>query len=229
MKDNSLLVEFEFVVDLDLAMLKFIRENYGDSDMVNKRLINLKSSYVARRIMLNRKHINPLELLLPGQDSTQLYFDLINDKKNLYNLLMYAVAYDTFGLMVTYLKHASSVELEILCRNEVEEAFIKYLNPEMPTIVRSSRFDINLSKYTALYLKYFAYATNYVGLDGKNLYIAAAKFNMEEDSDNTNIELTHIYSQTNVIHLMDLDRRAKFRFTEEHTEDDAKGNEENGS
>jgi hypothetical protein len=47
MKDNTLLVEFEFVVDLDLAMLKFIRDNYGDSDMVDKRLINLNSSYTA--------------------------------------------------------------------------------------------------------------------------------------------------------------------------------------
>ena len=229
MKDNTLLVEFEFVVDLDLAMLKFIRDNYGDSDMVDKRLINLNSSYTARRIMLNRQHINPLELLLPGQDSTQLYFDLINDKKNLYDLLMYAVAYDTFGLMVTYMKHASSVDLEILCRNNVEESFIKYLNPNMPTIVRPSRFDVDLSKYTALYLKYFAYATNYVNLDGKNLYIAAARFNMEEGQDNTNIELSHLYSQTNVVHLIDLDRRVKFRFKEAHTEEDTKGNEDDAS
>ena len=52
---------------------------------------------------------------------------------------------------------------------------------------------------------------------------------MEEGQDNTNIELSHLYSQTNVVHLIDLDRRVKFRFKKTHTEEDMKGNEDDAS
>ena len=38
--DNELLVEFEFLVDLDLAMFKFVKDKYKDSPFVNQRLMN---------------------------------------------------------------------------------------------------------------------------------------------------------------------------------------------
>ena len=38
--DNELLVEFEFLVDLDLAMFKFVKDKYRDSPFVNQQFIN---------------------------------------------------------------------------------------------------------------------------------------------------------------------------------------------
>ena len=211
-KDNSLLVEFEFVVDLDLAMFKFIKDNYFNSNMVNHDFLALNREVDIIYNMLYRSHINPLEYLIPNKDTTNLYWDLLNNEDNFRKLLSYAKAYDTFGLMITFLREASSVSIDILCRNEIEQEFIHNLNPIIHTRVIPNREDVPLVDYTAIYIKYFPYAANYNNLEGKHIYIAAAKFNMERNKDMVNGNLVKLFGQTNEIHLIDLYKNVKFRF-----------------
>lgn len=211
-KDNSLLVEFEFVIDLDLAMFKFIRDNYFDSDYVYHEFLSVKDEKEVILNLLSRKHINPLEYFIPGQDTTKLYYNLMNDEEQYQKLLTYARAYDTFGLMITFLKEASSVSIDILCKNQIEADFIHSLNPILNTVVYPSRFNVPLGLYTAIYTKYFYYMTNYQQVCGKHIYIPAAKYNMEEDSDHVNLKLTQLFSDVNEIHLIDLYKDVKYRF-----------------
>ena len=147
-KDNSLLVEFDFVVDLDLAMFKFMRENYYKSSMVNHDFLRLNNEMVIVYNMLNRSKINPLEYIIPNQDTTQLYNSLLNNEDNYKKLLSYASAYDTFPLMITFLKEASSVSIDILCKNEIEKDFINNLNPIIHTVIEPDKKNIKLSDYT---------------------------------------------------------------------------------
>lgn len=210
-KDNSLLVEFEFVVDLDLAMFKFIRDNYFSSNIVNHKFLSVRDEREVIFNMLNRSHINPLEYLIPDQNTTDLYWDLLNDPDNFSNLLSYASAYDTFGLMITFLKEASSVSIDILCRNKIESDYIHKLNPEIHTII-ANRYDINLADYTALYVKYYPYLSNYNKINGKHIYVPAARFNMEPEQDYVSTKLVSNYGDTNEIHLIDLYKKVKYRY-----------------
>ncbi len=221
-KDNSLLVEFEFVVDLDLAMFKFIRDNYFSSDMVNHDFLSVKDEREVIYNMLNRSHINPLEYIIPGQDTTELYWDLLNNEGNFVNLLKYATAYDTFALMITYLREASSVSIDILCKNKLEEEFIHKLNPIIQTIVVPNRKDVNLNNYSALYVKYYPYLSNYSPIEGKHIFVPAARFNMEPGKDMVSSMFVKLYGQSNELHIIDLYRNVKFRFTdlEEESEDE---------
>lgn len=211
-KDNSLLVEFEFVIDLDLAMFKFIRDNYYSSEYVYHEFLSVKDEREIIYNLLSRKHINPLEYIIPNKDTTQMYYELMNDDNNYSRLLSYATAYDTFGLMITFLKEASSVSIDILCKNQIEADFIKSLNPILNTVIYPSRFDVPLNLYTAIYTKYFYYMTNYNQVQGKHIYIPAAKYNMEEDRNCVNLRLTQLFSDVNEIHLIDLYRYVKYRF-----------------
>ena len=70
---------------------------------------------------------------------------------------------------------------------------------------------IVLSKYTVLYVKYIAYLAEYNNLKGKHIYIAAAKYNMDEDRDIVS-PLCCLYSDVNIFHLIDLYTMVKFRY-----------------
>jgi len=127
MKDNELLVEFESLVDLDLAMYKFIREKYSDSEYVDKDFIYEKDEREVIYKLIHRTHINPLEIILPDIDSTGIYYDILSNHYE--ELLSFATAYDTFGLMITFLNNASSVGITVLCKSELESQYIKKTNP----------------------------------------------------------------------------------------------------
>lgn len=217
MADNKLLVEFEFVIDLDLAMYKFIRENYSNSEYVDQEFIHLMNEKEIIYRLLNRKHINPLEIIIPNMDTTNMYYDILENHYE--ELLFHAKAYDTFGLMVTYLLSASSVDIDIWCRSNLEKKFINNLNPKLNTIVIPNRRDIPLFSYTCIYTKYLAYLVEYDKdtLNGKHIFIPAAKYNMEEDKDMVS-SLCCLYSETNLIHLIDLYSKVKFRYLKKEGE-----------
>ena len=218
MYDNELLVEFESLIDLDLAIYKFIKDKYSDSEYVDQKFINEKDERAIIYALLNRKHINPLEIIMPGLETTNLYLDIMDNHYE--ELLNYATAYDTFGLMITFLNNASSIKITVWCKSKLEEKFIKKLNPILNTIVVPNRRDIVLSRYTVMYVKYIAYLAEYSKIEGKHIYIPAAKYNMDEDKDMVSY-LCYLYSDVNIFHLIDLYTTIKYRYIKK------KGNESN--
>lgn len=219
-KDNVILANFDFLVDLDAAMFKFIKNRYKNSKYVDQKIINMEDENLIKYTMLNRKHINPLEVIMPEVDTTDMYYEIMNDHFD--ELLSYAKAYDTFGLLITFLNNASSVDIVVRCNNEKEEKFIKKLNPILNTII-TPRSNVRVNDYSVIYEKYYAYLIEYPKLITKHIYIAAAKFNMEEDKDLLNVGLSTLFGDINAIHLMDLYQYVKFRFkkTEEDDDDDS--------
>jgi len=218
MHDNELLVEFESLIDLDIAMYRFIKDKYKNAEYVDQDFINEPDERVVVYKLLNRKHINPLEIIMPEVETTNLYFDIMENHYE--ELLKYATAYDTFGLMITFLNNASSVGITVWCKSKIEEAFIKKLNPILNTIVIPNRRDIVLAKYSVLYVKYIAYLAEYSTIEGKHIYIPAAKFNMEEDKDMVS-RLCALYADVNIVHLIDLYTKIKYRYLKKE------GNQEN--
>ena len=210
--DNELLVEFDFMINMDIAMYYYVKENFAESPYVNKQLMDVPYEDAVNQLLLNRKHINPLELIIPGMDTMELYKDLMANHEA--ELLEYAKAYDTFPLMITYL-NLSSVGIMVLCKNDLEVQFINKLNSRLKCMVVADRSKVNLRPYTVIYVKYFASLIEFPVINGKNIFIAAAKFNMEDDEDCVDKRLTLLYTQSNDVHLIDLYRDMKFRFNRE--------------
>ena len=90
-KYNNLLVEFEFLIDLDIAIYRMLKEE-SNSSLLNKDIFSLKNEYNVIERFLYREHINPLEILLNADpdDVLDLYNNLIT--KDLDKLLKYASA-----------------------------------------------------------------------------------------------------------------------------------------
>ena len=209
-KDNNLLVEFEFLMDLDLAMYKYIKANFYDSPLVDKKLMSLKDEHDIIKALLYREHLNPLEIIIPGQDTTQMYYELMGDKY--IDLLRYVSIYDTFALMITFLKEASSVAIDVLCKSKVEAAIIKALNSKLNTVIYKNKYEAPVQLYTAIYVKYFVNLNLYNDIQGKHIYIPAARYNMQDGQDSPDVNLVKIYSVNNEIHLIDMYKEVKFRF-----------------
>lgn len=207
---NRLLVEFEFVIDLDLAILKMMKEEYKNSSFIIDRLRSFNNEYRMIEMMIHRDNSNPLTaLIVDGYDTSKLYDQIINEKEQLL-LDKYAKPADSFGLMVTYLTHSYSAVVTILCRNSIEEQFIKSKNANMPTLV-SSKADVNLDEYDVLYVKYADHLQDYGAISGKNIYIAKTKYNCEGDASiHSNVELLSNYAFSNIFHLIDIYKYVKY-------------------
>jgi len=216
-RDNAILAEFEFVVDLDLAMYKLIRDNYSTSEYVDKKIISENDERNIIFKLLSRKHKNPLEVIMPDVDSGDLYNEIMEEHYE--ELLSYAMAYDTFGLLVTMLNNASSLAIRILCKSKLEQSFIHMLNPKVATILEPNKKSLSLSDYTILYVKYITNLFEYGNIEGKHIYFAAAKFNMEEDSDMVSRNCC-LFGDVNELHLMDLYTKVKYRFPKKKGEED---------
>ena len=74
---NRILVEFDMLVDLDLAIFKYIKDKYNNPDYVDQNIIKMNDEKQIIQMMLNRQCINPLEILIPDEDVLDLYYDII--------------------------------------------------------------------------------------------------------------------------------------------------------
>lgn len=214
--NNELLVEFDFIIDLDLAIFKMIKDKYADSEYVDKKIISMNNEYKIIDMLLHRDHINPLEVIMPNVDTTILYNQLINSE----DLLNYAPPYDTLYLMITFLKNASSLGITIWCRNQAEYDRLRSITNAFNVLILPERSMIDITKYTAIFMKDFSKAIEYKNLSGKYIYILAAKYNFE-DGKNTIIALPSLlFGDVNIIKLMDPYTAVKYRFDNEGDNED---------
>ena len=79
---NSILVEFDMLVDLDLAIFKYIKDKYNNPDYVDQNIIKMNDEKQIIQMMLNRQCINPLEILITEEDNIELYYNIINNHIN---------------------------------------------------------------------------------------------------------------------------------------------------
>lgn len=211
---NRILVEFDMLVDLDLAIFKYIKDKYNNPDYVDQNIIKMNDEKQIIQMMLNRQCINPLEILIPDEDVLDLYYDIINNHIN--ELLKYAKASDLFGLMITFLNEASSLEITVLCKSKIESDFIKSLNNRLDTVVYNNYKNVPVNNYTVLYIKYYPSALQYNSIEGKHIYISNARYNMEPDYNIPTIAISGLIGDVNIIHMIDMYRNIKVERIENH-------------
>ena len=211
---NRILVEFDMLVDLDLAIFKYIKDKYNNPNYVDQNIIKMHDERQIIQMMLNRQCINPLEILIPDMEVLELYHDIMNNHMD--ELLQYAKASDLFGLMITFLREASSLEITVLCKSQLESDFIKSLNNRLNTVVYKNYKNVPVNTYTILYIKYYPSVLEYNTIEGKHIYISNARYNMEPDSNMPTIAISGLVGDVNIIHMIDMYKDIKVERIENH-------------
>lgn len=211
---NRILVEFDMLVDLDLAIFKYIKDKYNNPDYVDQNIIKMNDEKQIIQMMLNRQCINPLEIIIPNEEVLDLYYDIMSNHMN--ELLQYAKASDLFGLMITFLNEASSLEITVLCKSKLESDFIKSLNNRLNTVIYANYKNAPINNYTILYIKYYPSVLEYNNIEGKHIYISNARYNMEPDSNMPTIAISGLIGDVNIVHMIDMYRDIKVERIENH-------------
>ena len=211
---NRILVEFDMLIDLDLAIFKYIKDKYNNPNYVDQNIIKMHDERQIIKMMLNRQCINPLEILIPDMEVLELYHDIMNNHMD--ELLQYAKASDLFGLMITFLREASSLEITVLCKSQLESDFIKSLNNRLNTVVYKNYKNVPVNTYTILYIKYYPSVLEYNTIEGKHIYISNARYNMEPDSNMPTIAISGLVGDVNIIHMIDMYKDIKVERIENH-------------
>ena len=211
---NRILVEFDMLIDLDLAIFKYIKDKYNNPNYVDQNIIKMHDERQIIQMMLNRQCINPLEILIPDMEVLELYHDIMNNHMD--ELLQYAKASDLFGLMITFLREASSLEITVLCKSQLESDFIKSLNNRLNTVVYKNYKNVPVNTYTILYIKYYPSVLEYNTIEGKHIYISNARYNMEPDSNMPTIVISGLVGDVNIIHMIDVYKDIKVERIENH-------------
>ncbi|MGL5327905.1 MAG: hypothetical protein ACRDD7_01465, partial [Peptostreptococcaceae bacterium] len=73
---NNILVEFDSIIDIDLGLLKLMKEEYNNPKFINIGYLNIPE-WVIKKELIEREDENPLSLIL--------HTDYIKEKDNLYN------------------------------------------------------------------------------------------------------------------------------------------------
>ena len=213
---NRILVEFDFLIDLDLGLFKYIKAEYNNPNFVDQNIIRMHNEKEIIQMMIDRECINPLEILIPNMDTLDLYNDIMNNHMD--ELLKYSKACDIFGLMITFLREASSLEITVLCKSNIEKDFINSLNSNLNAVVYSNYKNVPIDNYTILYIKNYPSVLEYSHIAGKHIYISNARYNMEPDTNYPIIALSALVGDVNIIHMVDMYKDIKVKRKEENNE-----------
>lgn len=197
-KDNVLLVDFDFVIDMDIAILRYVLSKFTGSNLIDEEMLEVDDDDL-KYCLLCRPNRNPLDVIFKsGIKTNEIYHNIL--EKNYVDIMTnYADRYDTFGLLYTFIEQASSVDIYIRCDTQEQSDLIKKIDKQMDTVI-SSRDKIDLNKYSVVYEKYLEDILKYNYIEGKHIYTAKAEFNkpfMLGPAFNK-------YAECNLIHFMDL-------------------------
>lgn len=206
--DNEVFVDFDILLDLDMAIYKYIRRKYKNSNNVYNKNISLKSEYDAIYIMINRQEMNPLSLIMKDINIDEFNNSLLSSHKE--ELLSLIKPTDILYLMNTYIDNASSIEITAHCNDEIELKYFNSISKLMQLkykIICSEKEETSLKGYTSIYVKNFLDLEKFKDLDAKNIYIANTLYNtmaMLKHSD-----LLKKIAKSNEIRTIDMYKKVK--------------------
>lgn len=201
MVQDNILIEFEFLADLDLAVFRYV--NHHRSQFNIKDFINTKDVNQVISTLINRQEECPLDIMIDDPRSAEIFDSLVKND----NLLPFTTIYDTFGLLINFLK-ATKHKFTILCTTRGQADFMSKLIATLdnkPNIfLVKDKTNIDPDNYSIMYIKLFRSLLNYQYMKGKTIYIADANYNrsMHDNSLIINPDLVLAFGDINTIKMI---------------------------
>lgn len=212
MSKNSILVDFNMIIDTDLGLFKIIKERYSNGQFVNGLFFKMNDEVLIYELLM-RKEINPLSIvlkkeLLDNRDS--LYKEFIDVEYD--NILKASKGTNILDLMCVYLS-TGSADVVVFCKNKSEEQLINKYNNELRTIIVDEYKDIDISQYDSIFIKDYTQCTKFSNLNAKNIFVARYKFNLDDELTPIK-DISLLVGKTNMVSLIDIYNKKSYIITE---------------
>lgn len=193
----SAIVEFDALLDTDFGKVRYIRNNIERFSDLNMSIINGDNYFL--RVMLYTMPVRDVATLIGMPQDT--YTEVFEDRKILRKAFGLSPSTTILELSKLYVSTGGIINTTVLCRNPLEEHFIKHMVPEFKTIV--GKYDINLDMYDVIYVKEFANIIKYAlhkRFNGMQVIIPDFWYNMDPvDHKKPNLDVALTISDTNKI------------------------------
>lgn len=174
------LYTFDSVVDMDFSIIKYMIKKYGKSDYMNPNLVGKDGDYTIKCLLLTRTDPNPLSVFLKPKYkdmAEDLYSELIETSYE--DILKHAYPTDLFGMIKTYdVLQVDAVESLILCKNGLEQQYIKLVDPSLNTDLYHPQYD--LTGIDVIYVKSYEDVLGFSNLGGKTIQVLNYEYNLDE-------------------------------------------------
>lgn len=170
---TSNLLEFDSVMDIDRAVIKFAIANFNNPKYYRNIVVNATKNELSNLIVFREKK-NPLTVLLKSQyedSADDLYEEIMKKHKTeIYNSIEPT---DIFRYVKTLEETGGVITSTISCKNEQEEQLIKKLHPNIRTVINQT----DMTGYTCLFIKDVDELPKYKNFRGQYLFVCNYRFN----------------------------------------------------
>lgn len=196
------LVEFEMVMDLDLAIAAFVLHNLKDEKLIKEDLGIINSVSGLKNLLLFRKHPNPLTAII--KDS---YIDscdkILKELLEKYENEIYDIITPTD--IASYI-HSSSLTKGLVsniinCSNDIQ---VKKINELFKNKCSTITNETDMTGYNSLYIKNIQDLPKYAHIDKKHVYVLNSVYNMKLVENGYIVHPIFIlYSEKNMMRVID--------------------------
>lgn len=178
---NNILAEFDSLIDVNYGVLRLVQIKYNNEEYIKKHILDA-DSYVLRCLLLQRKDYNPLYIALKDEyidNAEDLYNEIIENEYK--DVLKYTIPNSLFELMKMYRQTDGVINVTVLCKNEIQEQYIKQLNKDMPVFVGNYE-DINTDKYDSYFVDYYPNILKFGNkeFEAKSIFIPKYAYNLDK-------------------------------------------------
>ena len=176
---NRILVEFDVVVDIDLAIMKLVQEKFNNPKFIRQDIMSL-SLHDVKEELLNRKYESPLSICIDDiKSANSLYKEFLENKYN--EILEFQTATGIFKLMEVYHK-TDGMKVTILCSSK-EEADVINSYGNFNVLIKKHD-EVNINDYDIYFIKSLPRIYTFEGrMENKHIFVMGYKYNLVEDKD----------------------------------------------
>lgn len=195
------LFTFDSVIDIDIAIISLMIDEFPDAKKYYKSNIISASLNVLKNYRISSPYKNPLKILFKDEYSEGLedmYADII--EKYYDSILEISLPNDVFKLSETFMKTDDKfIQCSINCRNSKEKQYInKILDSNYDT-----KIDVkDVTSYGCIFVKYPEELLQFSNVEGKHIYVSNLRCNYDNDCNISKL-LVKNYADTNFIHTVD--------------------------
>lgn len=200
---NNVLMPFNCLINTDFGIIKVLKEKYNNPEFMESFLVENDDNFYRLSTVINdNENIVNYYLKSNHLDKADQIRKLLLEKEY-ENILEHSEKTGIFTLTKEYkIAGEGAIHPIVLCKNELEQQYIKRLDNTMPTTI-DDLYKIDLSVYDSIFLRDIVSAIG-LKLTAKNIFVLNYRFNFEDEYKTLLKSVTSLVSDVNIFYNVDV-------------------------